>query len=147
MERDIYMTEVDFARIKELLEVRMTFREPDRAYFESLRNELDRAHILQPTAMSNDVITMNSRVRLKDMDTGQENIYSVVFPSDADIAENKISVLAPIGTAILGYRAGDTVSWQFPAGIRTVQTGDSLPAGSSRALRGVRTRVPLAQTV
>lgn len=53
---------------------------------------------------------MNSQIRLKDMETGEEKSYTLVFPSDADIEKNRISILAPIGTAILGYRAGDTWS-------------------------------------
>ena len=119
--RDIYITQLDLTRLKELLEVGITFKERDRGYLESLRNELDRAHIVEPTAIPNDVVTMNSRVRLKDMQTGEEQNYSLVFPSQADMTQNKISILAPIGTAILGYRAGDTVDWQVPAGTRTVR--------------------------
>lgn len=69
---------------------------------------------------------MNSRVRLQDMETGEENIYTLVFPSDADIEQNKISILAPIGTAILGYRAGDRVDWLVPAGKRKVRIQDIL---------------------
>jgi len=64
-----------------------------------------------------DVITMNSRVRLYDLDADEELIFTLVFPEDADPAENKISVLAPIGMAMLGYRVGDTFEWEVPAGI------------------------------
>ena len=101
--RDIYITKFDIARLKELLQVGISFKERDRNYLESLQNELDRAHIVEPTAIPDSVVTMNSRVRLKDMETGEEKNYTLVFPSDADIEQNKISILAPIGTAILGY--------------------------------------------
>ncbi|HKY70984.1 MAG TPA: nucleoside diphosphate kinase regulator [Nitrospira sp.] len=128
--RDIYITRFDLARLKGLLEVGITFKERDREYLESLRNELERAHIVEPTveptALPGDVVTMNSRVRLKDMETGEEKNYSLVFPSQADMTQNKISILAPIGTAILGYRAGDTVDWQVPAGRRTVRIQETL---------------------
>ncbi len=116
--RDIYITKFDLARLKELLQVGISFKERDRDYLESLQNELDRAHVVDPTAIPHNVVTMNSRVRLKDMETGEEKIYTLVFPSDADIARNRISILAPIGTAILGYRAGDTLDWLVPAGKR-----------------------------
>lgn len=116
--RDIYITKFDLARLKELLQVGISFKERDRDYLESLQNELDRAHVVDSTAIPHNVVTMNSRVRLKDMETGEEKIYTLVFPSDADIARNRISILAPIGTAILGYRAGDTVDWLVPAGKR-----------------------------
>lgn len=119
--RDIYITKFDLARLKELLQVGISFKARDRNYLESLQDELDRAHIVEPTAIPDRVVTMNSRVRLKDMETGEENNYTLVFPSDADIEQNKISVLAPIGTAILGYRVGDTVEWLTPGGARKVQ--------------------------
>jgi regulator of nucleoside diphosphate kinase len=119
--RDIYITKFDLARLKELVDVGITFKERDREYLESLQNELDRAHIVDPTAIPHNVVTMNSRVRFKDMETGEEKSYTLVFPSDADIEKNRISILAPIGTAILGYRAGDTVNWLVPAGTRKVR--------------------------
>jgi len=119
--RDIYITRFDHARLKELLQVGISFMERDRNYLEGLQNELDRAHIVEPIAIPDSVVTMNSRVRLKDMETGEERNYTLVFPSDADIEQSKISILAPIGTAILGYRAGDTVHWLVPAGTRKVR--------------------------
>jgi regulator of nucleoside diphosphate kinase len=64
-----------------------------------------------------DVITMNSKVCLVDLETADEDIITLVLPEDADHAENKISILAPIGTAILGHRVGDTFEWKVPAGL------------------------------
>ncbi len=124
--RDIYITKFDLARLKELLQVGISFKERDREYLESLQNELDRAHIVDSTAIPHNVVTMNSRVRLKDMETDEEKIYTLVFPSDADIERYRISILAPIGTAILGYRAGDTVDWLVPAGKRKVRIQEIL---------------------
>lgn len=124
--RDIYITEFDFARLKELLQVGISLKERDRDHLESLQNELDRAHIVDSIAIPHNVVTMNSRVCLKEMETGEENIYTLVFPSDADIEQNKISILAPIGTAILGYRTGDRVDWLVPAGKRKVRIQEVL---------------------
>ncbi len=64
---------------------------------------------------------MNSTVCLEDLETGEEMTYTLVFPNEADIDQNKISVLAPIGTAMLGYRVGDTVEWPVPSGISRLQ--------------------------
>jgi regulator of nucleoside diphosphate kinase len=119
--RDIYITEFDLARLKELVNVGISFKERDRDYLESLRNELDRAHVVEPRAIPHDVVTMNSQVRIEDMDTGEQNVYTLAFPSDAKIAERKVSILAPIGTAMLGCRVGDTVDWPVPAGTRKVR--------------------------
>lgn len=119
--RDIYITKFDFARLRELLKVGISFKKRDRDYLERLQHELDRARIVDPTAIPHNVVTMNSRVCLKEMETGKENTYTLVFPSDAEIGQNKISILAPIGTAILGYRAGDTVDSLVPAGERKLR--------------------------
>lgn len=116
--RDIYITKYDLTRLRELLQVGISFAERDRQSLESLQNELDRAHIVEPSAVPHDVVTMNSHVRLKDLETNEEKAYTLVFPSEANLGQRKISILAPIGTAILGYRAGDAVEWQVPGGIR-----------------------------
>ena len=64
---------------------------------------------------------MRSTVRLKDLVSGEANTYSLVFPSEADFSQGKISVLAPIGTAILGYKSGDTIEWPVPSGVRKLK--------------------------
>jgi regulator of nucleoside diphosphate kinase len=117
-------------------------------YLESLAAELDRGIRVAPTEIPPDVVTMNSRVRLVDLDTNEEMVYTLVFPDDADIAQSKISVLAPIGTAMLGYRVGDTFEWQVPNGTRRlrVKFGEqgigytvsySLPEETSRIWAGI----------
>ena len=124
--RDIYITDYDFSRLRELLHVGLSFAEKDRELLESLQQELDRAHIVEPTAIPHDVVTMNSRVRLKDLETKEDKVYTLVFPSEADMTQQKISILAPIGTAILGYRVGDTVEWRVPAGIKKLRIEEVL---------------------
>lgn len=124
--RDIYITEYDLKRLKELVQVGISFTERDRESLEKLQGELDRAHIVEPAAVPGDVVTMNSRVRFKDLDTNQDNVYTLVFPSEAKLEQQKISVLAPIGTAILGYLAGDTVEWRVPGGIKRVRIEEIL---------------------
>lgn len=121
--RDIYITQFDLNRLTELLEVGLTFRggNSESRHLESLKEELDRAQIVLTKDIPSDVVTMNSRVRLSDMSKGEEQVYTLVFPRDADTATGKISVLAPIGTAILGYRVGDMIEWQVPAGKRKLK--------------------------
>jgi len=126
MERDIYITDYDLIRLRELLQVGISFAERDRQSLEALQGELDRAHIVEPTAIPHDVVTMNSRVRLTDVETNEEQVYTVVFPSEANLEQRKISILAPIGTAILGYRVGDTVEWRVPGGVRTLRIEEIL---------------------
>jgi regulator of nucleoside diphosphate kinase len=124
--RDIYITTSDLTRLRELLQVGISFAERDRQSLESLQDELDRAHVVESTAVPHDVVTMNSRVRLKDLETNEEKVYTLVFPSEANLEQQKISILAPIGTAILGYRVGDTVEWRVPGGIRKLRLEEIL---------------------
>jgi regulator of nucleoside diphosphate kinase len=124
--RDIYMTAFDLERLSELLQVGIVFNGKNSEYLQSLERELDRAHVVDPKAIPKDVVTMNSQVRLRDLDTDEERAYTLVFPSQARIEEGRISVLAPIGTAMLGYRVGDTIEWQVPAGMKKVRIEEVL---------------------
>jgi regulator of nucleoside diphosphate kinase len=126
MDRDIYITEFDLKRLLELVQVGITFKGKDGEYLQRLEQELDRAHVVETTAILHDVITMNSRVRLLDLYTGEERLCALVFPSDANIELNKISVLAPIGTAMLGYRVGDVIEWEVPAGLKRLRIDEIL---------------------
>jgi regulator of nucleoside diphosphate kinase len=87
-------------------------------YLDDLRTELDRADIVRPDEVPRNVVTMNSTVVLRDLDTKEKETYTLVFPDEADIANDRLSVLAPVGTAILGERVGDVVRWRVPQGWR-----------------------------
>ena len=126
-EATIYITEVDRQRLERLIEIA---GERDGAanheYLRKLEHELDRAETVAPEEVPGDLITMRSKVRLKDMNTGEEMVYTLVFPVEADSGDGKISVLAPIGTAMLGYRVGDLIEWQVPSGLRRLKVEELL---------------------
>ncbi|HSF10880.1 MAG TPA: nucleoside diphosphate kinase regulator [Nitrospirales bacterium] len=126
--RDIYITEFDLNRLSELLEVGLSFRgsKSESGHLDGLKEELDRAHIVLPKDIPPDTVTMNSRVRLSDVSKAGELVYTLVFPRDADAATGRISVLAPVGTAILGCRVGDIIEWQVPAGKRKLKIEEIL---------------------
>jgi regulator of nucleoside diphosphate kinase len=92
----------------------------DSEYLDMLEQELDRAEIVEPEAIPRDVVTMNSEVRLKDLDSSDTRVYRLIFPTQSRTTHS-ISVLAPIGTAMLGYRVGDVIEWPVPKGIRRLQ--------------------------
>jgi regulator of nucleoside diphosphate kinase len=120
-ERSIYITEFDLARLEDLLDKVDTEGSRDSRHLQELEDELLRAEVVEPRQIPADVVTMNSRVALKDLATGEEMVYELVFPSDARLEENRISILAPVGTALLGYRAGDTITWKVPGGTRKIK--------------------------
>lgn len=86
-----------------------------------LRKEISKAQIVEPTDIPNDVITMNSRFKLADLDSGEEMIYTLVFPEEVDIQQNKISIFAPMGLALIGYRVGDIIEWPVPGGVLRIK--------------------------
>jgi len=119
--KPIQITEFDLRRLQQLLEEASHTNFRGREDLADLNAELARAKIVAPETVSHNVITMNSTVVLLDLETGDEETYTLVFPETADIAAGRISVLAPIGTAMLGYEVGDTFEWAVPAGTRRLQ--------------------------
>lgn len=119
--KPIQITEFDLERLQKLL-IEAKYTEYRKSqYLEKLQLELNRAEIVSPQEIPEDVITMNSTVCLVDLDTGEEEIYTLVFPEDAELRQGKISIFAPIGTAMLGYEVGDVFEWEVPAGKRRLR--------------------------
>ncbi|HKA22808.1 MAG TPA: nucleoside diphosphate kinase regulator [Blastocatellia bacterium] len=126
-ESTIYITEVDLARLRKLIEAaRDSGVDSNMPYMNKLEDELDRANIVDPKEIPMDAITMRSKVRLKDLESRKEMIYSLVFPNEADVDEGRISVLAPVGTAMIGYRVGDIIEWEVPSGLRRLKVEEVL---------------------
>lgn len=123
--RAIYITDFDLNRLKKLLAEKRA-EEANNEYLNDLEEELDRAKIVESREVPPDVITMNSQVKLKDLETSEEMVLSLVFPAEADIDEGKISVLAPVGTGMIGYSKGDTIEWKVPAGMRKLKVMELL---------------------
>ncbi|KGM56503.1 nucleoside diphosphate kinase regulator [Lysobacter arseniciresistens ZS79] len=114
----ILVSRLDCERLEALLEA------PGSADLDTsaLEAELSRAQILEPAQMPADVITMNSTARFRVMDggdQGQERELTLVYPRDVNGQADRVSILAPVGSALLGLRVGDTIEWPVPGG-RTV---------------------------
>lgn len=116
----IYITRFDKTRLMRLLRTLDAAHE-NRDEIEDLERELERGTELESTEIEPDVVTMNSTVRLTDLDTNTSHLYTIVFPADADFEKGRISILSPLGTALLGYRAGDVVTWEMPRGTRQLR--------------------------
>ncbi len=116
--KPIQITASDLERLKKLVQDAQRTSYRKSIYLSQLQTELRRAEVVEGRSISAGVVTMNSRVRLEDVDTGEESVYTVVFPDDANAGQGKVSILAPIGTAMLGYEVGDIFEWDVPAGKR-----------------------------
>ncbi|REK16599.1 MAG: nucleoside diphosphate kinase regulator [Planctomycetota bacterium] len=121
MRRQIILTTEDYQRLESLLASNLARIAGDKERLNELRAELDRAQVVPQEEVPEDVVTMNSAVALRDLDTNEFETYTLVYPDRADIANYKLSVLAPIGTAIIGYRVGDELKWRVPAGWRRLK--------------------------
>ena len=113
----IFITTKDAQKLREL--IRNAFHSNYRGseYLKKLEEEIEKASVVEPDQIPPDVITLNSTARLIDQNTDEEMLYTLVFPEDADVSKGKISILAPIGTAMLGYKTGDTFEWDTPSGV------------------------------
>jgi regulator of nucleoside diphosphate kinase len=121
MKNPIHITTQDKQRLEDLL-VEVQASDPRKhGDLKALTQELRRAVIVDPKDVFSDVITMNSRAEMRDLESGETVAFTLVFPSEANIDEEKISVLAPIGAGMLGYRVGDEFEWNVPGGLRRMK--------------------------
>ena len=108
----IYLTQTDMDRLLELIDAYPGKR------FEKLESELLRASVVSREKMPRDVVTMNSRVLFENETTGERREVTLVYPGMADIDAGRISILVPVGTALLGLRKGQSIDWELPSGER-----------------------------
>lgn len=115
----ISITGRDMRRLQNLLDNPNLMRQ--KPYLEQLERELNRAHVVDSAAIPANIITMNSTALLVDLETREEMLLTLVYPEHAYIPEGRISVLAPVGMAMLGCRQGEVVTWEVPEGIRSLR--------------------------
>ena len=107
---NLILTKNDFQRLSNLI------MNADQTVADALEEELNRASVVNTQDLPADVVSMNSQVKFVDLDTQKETIVTLVYPQDADVAQNKISILAPIGSALIGLRVGQWIEWPIPNG-------------------------------
>jgi regulator of nucleoside diphosphate kinase len=118
--RKITITAPDHALLSDMIAFgNLSMRERGEA--RALNGELELAEIVSPDAVPPNVITMNSRAELLDLDTSERMEFSLVFPQEADFEAGKVSVLAPVGTGMLGCRVGDSFQRRAPYGMRRLK--------------------------
>ena len=107
----IVLSRFDHERLEKLL-----LTVGPRLDLDALREEIDRADIVEPEQIPENRVTMNSRVRFVDNDSMEGHEITLVFPGNADAEQRRFSVLAPIGSALLGLSIGDAIEWPLPNG-------------------------------
>jgi regulator of nucleoside diphosphate kinase len=116
-----HITSSDLKQLREVLEAAREFHLVDDVYLRELENEMDRAKVVEPGDATKNLVTMNCRVRVRDLDTGEVEVYLLVYPGDSNGLEGKVSIFAPVGVSLLGKRTGDIVKIEVPAGLRRLR--------------------------
>lgn len=119
--RSIRITEEDLKRLRSLTSTLSAGSRRNGMYVRDLLGELDRAEVLAADMVPPDIIMLGSTAELEDLDSHEVMTLTLVLPHDADIEKSKISILAPIGTAMLGYSEGDTFEWRVPGGLKRMR--------------------------
>lgn len=117
MERSsIVLSRLDFHRINRCINEEQQSRTINGFEIQRLIYELSQAEIREPTAIPNDIVTMNSEVAITFLENKQAVRLKIVYPSEADIKKGMISIFSPIANALLGHKVGDIIEWVVPAG-------------------------------
>lgn len=119
--RVIHITKYDMDRLLDLIEGLRSTPKAAKLNLDLLEKEINEGTLVEPENVPEDVITMNSKVNVTDIESGEKMTYMLVFPSEANISKNKLSILAPLGMALLGYRKGDIIEWTVPSGIKKLK--------------------------
>ena len=126
MKPQLHITSTDFERLLTLVNHFSADRKADPCNLEALRGELEKAEKVEPEKIPAEYITMNSEFEVVDESTNRKMVFRLVYPQLADFRSGKLSVLSPLGSALIGYREGDRVEFTVAAGKRSVRIGKIL---------------------
>ena len=122
--KDIIISSLDMARLRSQIDKARSGGINAPINLNPLISELDRAKVLPPEKMPPDVVTMNSIVKLDYLNSNKTMQIEIVYPRQADTAKQKISIFAPVATAMLGYRKGDIIKLEVPGGLAELRIAD-----------------------
>lgn len=118
---NIIVNKLDHQRLWECIQQEKSKPRRQEDSLRKLSEELSRALLYPPTEIPPDIVTMNSEVTITNLSTNQRQTIKLVYPSEANIAVKRISIFAPIATALLGYRVGDIIEWAVPQGTTSIR--------------------------
>lgn len=113
---NLIINRLDYIRIKNSISDAKQFKSISDTDAGKLINELNSARIVEPQEIPDDVVTMNSIVKLSFLESNKQIQFQIVYPDQANMKENKISIFSPIATALIGYKVNDEIEWLVPAG-------------------------------
>jgi len=112
---------LDFERIKKCISDARYFKSINKVEAERLIHELNSATIVEPESIPANVVTMNSIVKMSFLNNNLQVQFQIVYPDQADLKENKISIFSPIATALIGYKVNDEIEWIVPSGLTKIR--------------------------
>ena len=118
--KKVTLTKNDYTRIYKAITDAKNSKTINSNEAEKLLSELSKAEIVSSEKIDKDVVTMNSEVKLFFENTQKEQSFKIVYPQDANLKENKISIFSPIATALIGYKIGDEIEWIVPGGMTKI---------------------------
>lgn len=119
--RSIVVTDADMDRLSRLIRALQHSLFRDQPQLDSLDQALQNAEVRPPNRIPKSIVRMNFSIRVRDCDTQKAEVYTLAFPDDANMSRGRISVLAPVGIALLGRRKGDLIKVRVPGGIRRLR--------------------------
>ncbi len=125
--KPIHISTDDHQRLTKLVHDLIRGHDQRSAPLEKLQQELKRAVVLSALAIPPEVVTINSHVSLRDLQTGELEEWTLTLPENANLELGQLSVLAPVGTAILGFEEGDEIEWETPGGMRRLKLENVRP--------------------
>ena len=122
--KKVTLTKNDYTRIYKAITDAKNSKTINSNEAEKLLSELSKAEIVPSEKIDKDVVTMNSEVKLFFENTQKEQSFKIVYPQDANLKENKISIFSPIATALIGYKISDEIEWIVPGGMTKIKIVD-----------------------
>lgn len=123
MKNEIFISKVDYSRLNSMILNLLDSKKSNILELNRLNMEIKRAKMIEPKKISPDCVTMNSVVEITFPENGMTKTVRLVYPNNANLKDGSISVLSPLGCALLGYQKGQTVSFRAPGGSQTVTIG------------------------
>lgn len=118
-DNQVILLKKDFNVLNEYVKNLHGMQVNEKENFMKLSQELGKARLVNDDELPSDTVRIDSKVVIRDIENKRDMTITIVMPQNADIKQKRVSVLAPIGTALIGFRKGQKVSWQVPAGTKT----------------------------